>query len=142
MERNDIGGGSCMRKTKAALWILILIAAVLLLQVFLVPVSFDAGGCSGGFKTYIAGKYAYKFGVMFIQEHDFNKLQSYNYNNYTPEIDELVRNMSWRGRTIYTSATIGLDGNDYLVKYEGKRYWFERYRWKVTDIRKIMKDEE
>lgn len=131
-----------MRKRKVALYILILIAAILLLQVFFVPVSLDAGGCSGGFKTHVSSKYAYKFGVMFIQEHDYNKLQSYNYNNYTPSTDELARNMSWRGRTIYTSATIGLDGVYHSVKYEGKRYWFERYRWKITDVQEITEDGE
>ncbi|NLV35679.1 MAG: hypothetical protein GXY17_03260 [Clostridiaceae bacterium] len=131
-----------MNKKKIVLGILIFIAAALVLQVFLVPVGLDAGGCSGGFKTHISSKYAYEFGVMFIQEHNFNELQSYNYNNYTPPVDELARNMSWKGRTIYTSATIGLDGVDYSVQYEGKRYWFESYRWKITDIQEITEDEE
>lgn len=122
---------------KILLYIFVIVSILLVINVFIIPVSFDAGTCSGGFSKYISEKYAYKLGVMFVNDYKFNSVRSYNYNNYTPSIDELTQNMDWKGRSIFTSATIELDEIKYYIKYEGKRYWFETYSWKIVSIEKL-----
>lgn len=128
-----------MRKNKRfLLYGLIGMIILLVIQIYIVPVSFDVRISSGEFEKSIAEKYAYDFGVMFVHKHNnFNNARSYNYNNYTPQIDELIESMSWEGRTIYTSVVMELDGINYIVKYEGKRFWFKSYQWMITSIIKL-----
>lgn len=121
---------------KFLLYSFIGIALMITCQLFVVPVSNDAGGCAGGFEKYIAEKYAYDLGILFVENNALNEIRSYNYNNYTPQIDELVENMSWEKRSIYTSATMEFDGVNYNVKYKGTRYWTETYHWDITSITK------
>jgi hypothetical protein len=91
-------GDAVLKKKKPVIHILVMIAILLVVQVFFVPVSFDAGACSGGFTTHISEKHAYTLGVMFIHKNNYNKLRSYNYHYYIPSINELTKNMSWKER--------------------------------------------
>ncbi|WP_202707216.1 hypothetical protein [Sporosalibacterium faouarense] len=125
------------KNRKLLLYSLVGLIILIIIQVFIVPVSYDAKISTKEFKECVVEKYAYDLGVLFVNNQNFNPLRSYNYNRYIPQVDELIQNMRWKGRIIYTSAINELDGVKYIVKYRGERYWYKTYRWTITSIIEI-----
>ncbi len=115
--------------------ILIIIVISLLLFNFLLPVSFDSWVYGKHFKEIIAKEYSYRMGEVFVYSHpEYQKLASYNFNNYTPDLTELTKNMEWHGRLITAKATITFNNVQYAVIFQGTRFCIKKYWWEVKDI--------
>ena len=94
----------------------------LLLGISFAPVDSDAKACAGGFKSYLVQKESDTWMTLFT-----------SIQGIEGEITDYI--MSWSGRDINVSAQIlGADNKVYAVNYEGKRYWTEKYNWKIESI--------
>lgn len=117
------------------LGLLITIVISLLAFIFFLPVSFDSWVYGKNFKELIAKEYSYRMGEIFVYSHpEYQKLVSYNFNNYTPNLTELTRNMEWHGRLITTKASITFNDEQYIVIFQGTRFWIKKYWWEVKEI--------
>ena len=118
-------------------WIVVLLIIIsgIMASISLLPVSIDSWIYGNELTTKISELYSYKLGEIFVYNHpEFNEGESYNYSSYTPRTAELASNMEWHGRYIITKANIMFHDTRYTVIYKGKRYWINRYTWKVEDI--------
>jgi hypothetical protein len=115
--------------------LLITIVISLLAFIFFLPVGFDSWVYGKNFKELIAKEYSYRMGEIFVYSHpEYQKLVSYNFNNYTPNLTELTRNMEWHGRLITTKASITFNDEQYIVIFQGTRFWIKKYWWEVKEI--------
>lgn len=114
-------------------WFLPIILVIIFFLIF-APVSFDSGACAGGFKKSVTDTYENKFLTLLAEKKIISLYQKDN-----PSINqlELIENMTWKGRIIRTKAKITVNGKSYLVEYEGKRYWIEKYAWEIKSIRPL-----
>lgn len=83
----------------------------------LLPASFDAGACGGGFSTYIIEKELDK-----IQETVGKELSE-------KQITQISENITFDGRRMLSCYTNNDQG---IVLLQAKRYWFEKYKWSVN----------
>lgn len=109
----------------------ILVLMILALFLHLAPVSFDAGACAGGYKTHLVN----------IEMETLNRLIDVsrqlpldNSSSITLDPQELATNMTWEDRLIRTKAVVNIRGREFVVYFEGKRYWIEKYKWKISRI--------
>lgn len=102
---------------------------IVLIFLHLAPVSFDAFACSGGYKTFVMEKYSKELIDMFFVEKGFEKDKIYE---LVSKKDENA--VGWNGRNIYARLKIEVDEKVYTVDYIGKRYWIEKYSWKISKI--------
>lgn len=112
---------------KATVSILCVFCVILISSVAFIatrPVSFDAGVCSGGFKTHIWDKY---------KDALFEKyMQGFNNDNCTAELIEHTHNVIFMDKTIvffFDVAVTDENGEKWTdyVHIRGKRVWFEQY---------------
>ncbi len=88
------------------------------------PVSWDAGVCSGGFKTHIWNKY---------KDALFEKyMQSFANDNYTRELIENSQDVTFKDKTItffFDVAVTDENGEKWTdyIHIKGKRIWYEKY---------------
>lgn len=99
-----------------------LMVSFVLLGVFL-PVRFDAGACGGGFRSYLARQEQDKFHSAIAE-----KLGNYE---MISTIEQIADTIDWSGHTVYADMKIQADNKTYRVYLKGKRYWYERYSWKL-----------
>lgn len=111
--------------------VIISLAAIVTLSLYFAPVSFDAFACSGGYSRWIADKYSEELIDIFITEQGVK--QNANFN-IVSKPEEIANTVKWNGRNIYATLKISIEGKIYTVDYMGKRYWVEKYDWKVIDI--------
>jgi len=117
-------------KYKIFITFILLLTLAIILYIHYAPVNFDAGSCSRGYKRWILEKFSSQLVNMFMEERGISTNLKYEIiDNYENE-DEQV---TWDDRKIYIALRIKIDSNIYTVKYEGKRYWIERYKWKISD---------
>lgn len=94
----------------------------------LLPVSWDAGACSGGFKSHIYNKYIDELASLYVDSHD-------EYKAVRVIKKPADYGVAWKGRNLYLGAVFDvIDNNDHqntiTVEFVGKRYWTERFSWK------------
>ncbi len=88
------------------------------------PVSWDAGVCSGGFKTHIWDKY---------KDALFEKyMQGFANDNYTRELIENSQDVTFEDKTItffFDVAVTDENGEKWTdyIHIKGKRIWYEKY---------------
>lgn len=111
--------------------IIVSTAFVVTLFLHFAPVSYDAFACSGGYSRWVADKYSEKLIEIFILEQGLKQNTNFNIISKPEEIANTVK---WNGRNIYATLKIEVEDKIYTVDYIGKRYWIEKYDWKVTDI--------
>ena len=92
------------------------------------PVSWDAGACAGGFKTYIYQKNIDELASLYAGTH--NEYKTVLAKRKLSEYD-----VSWNGRYLYLDAVFDVSDSDnkrelIFVEFVGKRYWTEKYAWK------------
>lgn len=89
------------------------------------PVSFDAGGCSGGYSNYVTNE----------NINTFNDLIKDKYNNaqIVSNTNEIADTIYWNRTTMFLNIRIKVNSEEKIVKISGRRYWFEKYFWKVTE---------
>lgn len=97
----------------------------------LAPVSFDAGACAGGYKTHLVNMEIDTFNRLIAVS---RQLPLDSSTSTTLDTQELATNMTWEGRVIRTKAVVNIRGRQFEVYFEGKRYWIEKYKWKITRI--------
>ncbi|SCG82856.1 hypothetical protein DW1_1284 [Proteiniborus sp. DW1] len=118
-------------KYKIAITFVILLTLTIILYIHYAPVNFDAGSCSGGYKKWILNKFSSQLVNMFMEERGLSTNLEYEIIDNHDNEDEQV---TWDGRIIYITLRIKIDDNICIVNYEGKRYWIERYKWKISSI--------
>ena len=123
------------KRSRKTTFIIAVIIIGLLVCISVLPVSFDSWLYGNGFAISIADSYAYKLGVVFVEHHpEYFQAESYNYNNYTPSISDLSNSMEWHGSIISTRARIKFHDARYNVTFQGRRFWINKYIWKVDEI--------
>ncbi|KJS84431.1 MAG: hypothetical protein JM58_10775 [Peptococcaceae bacterium BICA1-8] len=95
------------------------------------PVSFDASVCAGGYKRWVADIHSEDLINLFIQEQGLDKETKLILLSKPSDIANTVK---WKGRNIYATIELEVDGKPFSISYSGKRYWIERYDWKIDNI--------
>lgn len=95
------------------------------------PVDFDAGSCSGGYEKWVADNYTKDLIDTFISNQGYDKNIKYNLVS-NPE--DIASTISWEGRNIKAIIKIEIDNKTYDINFIGKRYWIEKYNWKVDSV--------
>ena len=98
------------------------------------PVEFDALGCSGGYKKWVANKYTTVLVNTFISNQGYDEDIKYN---LISKPEEIAATISWDKRIIKAQIKIEIDNKTYEVELNGKRFWIEKYNWKVDNIESI-----
>lgn len=98
---------------------------------YFAPVDFDAGACVGGYERWVADKYTEDLIEMFILNKGYDKDIKYN---LISKLEEITSTISWDARTIKAMIKIEIDDKNYNVHFSGKRYWIEKYNWKVDRV--------
>ena len=111
---------------------IIILSVVVIMFLHLAPVSFDALGCAGGYRRYIVDKHSEKLISLFLTEQGFSKNTNYKLVSKPEEITDTVE---WNGRNINATLKIKVEDKTYNIDYSGKRYWIEKYDWKITNIK-------
>lgn len=123
------------RLTRKTICVIAIIIIGVLACISLLPVSFDAWLYGNVFTTTISELYAFRLGEIFVSHHpEYQQGESYNYNNFTPQRTDLSNNMEWHGSIIRTKANIMFHNSQYKVVFQGRRFWINKYIWKVEDI--------
>lgn len=95
------------------------------------PVDFDAGSCSGGYGRWVVDKYTTDLIDTFIYKQGYDKGIKYN---LISKPEEIASTISWKGRTLKANIKIEIDNKVYDVNFSGKRYWVEKFNWKVDSV--------
>lgn len=81
----------------------------------------------GYFKNNKENGYYYKstgFSKLYISDSDYNEV----------EIEDKLKNsISYKGRKVYMSAFFEYNGSVHEIKFEGTRWFFGKYSWKMLD---------
>lgn len=96
-----------------------------------VDVDFDAKICSGGYQRWVADKHTEALIQLFLAEQGYNKDVKYK---LISKPEDVAATVEWERRTIRAILKIEVDNNKYDVSFNGKRYWIEKYNWKVASI--------
>jgi hypothetical protein len=117
-----------MRKIGCYLCIFIL---AILIGLHIAPTSFDAGTCSGGYKKYVADKFTPTLVNIFMQSKNFENGTPYELlSTYL----DIANSINWKGRIINISFSVKVNNSIYNIYFQGKRYWTEKYHWKILSI--------
>ncbi|MBE6008400.1 MAG: hypothetical protein E7235_04280 [Lachnospiraceae bacterium] len=88
------------------------------------PVSYDAGACSGGFDTYIYNKNIDELTELYSENNNILSKVSYG-DDFT---------VSYQGRNIYITTSLSHNEDENIINedvcFKGKRIWTEKYIWK------------
>lgn len=119
-----------MRNRDIIIAIMILLTAIYGGISYMLPVKYDIGDHPNDFKYYIAEKYISTLGNVITEKYG---------DAYVLLSDEeyISKLMSWNGRNIFTEAHVKINGKNMngvvVVKFTGKRYWYNKYNWEVSD---------
>jgi len=109
-----------MKKLFVVFGFLILIVVIL---VSLLPVSYDAGICGGGFKSYVFQEN--------IEELDSIILEQYDSVRRLSDDKKVIESIEWDGRKIMINIVYLVEGETKEFTFIGKRYWIEKYKWAI-----------
>lgn len=126
-----LGVNDMIKFSKYFIAIIISLTVVVVLFLHFAPVSFDAFACSGGYSRWVVDQHSEMLMKIFTTKQGLEQNTNFKIISKPEEIANTVR---WDGRNVYATLKIDVDGKVYNVNYIGKRYWIEKYDWKVEDI--------
>ena len=95
--------------------------------IHLAPVSFDAKPSAGGYKRWVSDKHSKEIAEKYLLKEGCDS-KSYTILS-APE--EITSSVNWEGRNIYLVMLIEVNGEKKELSVEGKRYWIEKFNWKI-----------
>ncbi|KUO53146.1 MAG: hypothetical protein APF76_03645 [Desulfitibacter sp. BRH_c19] len=120
-----------MKRGQKIVITIIIVIGIVVVYLHFAPVSFDASACGGGYKRWVADSHSEGLINLFIEEKGLDKGTNLILMSKPSDIADTV---NWNGRDIYATIELEVDGRPFSVSYSGKRYWIEKYAWKIDNI--------
>jgi hypothetical protein len=110
--------------------LILLVAVILFLH--LAPVSFDAGSCSGGYRSWIVDSQINDLlGIVLVEE----LAGSGSTYELVSKPEDIASTIQWEDRFIEMTIIIEIDNANHTVVYRGKRYWIEKFNWEIASFK-------
>lgn len=119
-----------MKRGNKILLGIVLFIGIVGMYLHFAPVSFDASACGGGYKKWVADRHSEDLINLFIQEQGLDHLTKLVLRSNPSDIADTIK---WDGRNIYATIKLEVDGNPVSISFSGKRYWIEKYDWKIDN---------
>lgn len=116
---------------KKIILILLIILCVLLIgagYIHLRPISHDAGGCGGGYVTYIFEKYNSELVEKYMDRYRNEK----NIAHLSLSRETVTGDMDGRNIRLEVDVTYDLESGEKITErigFVGKRYWIDSFKW-------------